>query len=250
MLLILVLGYAFHLYYNPVGHLASLEGRNFAQFITTPLDRAMPFMPWFVLCYQLAYFAPTATLLAAILTRRADAPLVRRALAAFLAMLYVQYAIYLIFPVSASALRVDPTTLGGGFLDRLIAYQYRIATPWNACPSLHVSACWYFYRLFTLNFPRLRWAYLAWFAGMVVGTMAIKIHFALDTAAGLVIGASAYRLFEHLTRRGSLAGVWPSTYGMAAFYLGSSALALLGLGALIHAAGYDGPLYIVTGFGQ
>src|SRR3990172_2872879 len=60
---ILLAGYGLHLFYNFIGYLASLRGVDFGPSLLGPIDRAIPFVPFLVHFYQVAYVAPLVAIL-------------------------------------------------------------------------------------------------------------------------------------------------------------------------------------------
>src|SRR4029079_3188464 len=113
-------------------------------------------------------------------------------------------------------------------------------------PSLHVSACWFFYRVLAKHYPRLRWPYLVWFAGMLAGTAAIKIHYLADGLTGLVLAEAAWRgVLLPLERRGACAWTWRSEALRFVVHWTILAALLAGIPLAMRASGYVGPLYVV-----
>jgi membrane-associated phospholipid phosphatase len=244
--LLLVTGYACHLHYNLIGHLASLRGFDYGPRLVTPLDRAFPYLPLFVHFYQLAYLAPAAVMMLLLARRGAEPSFYRRVLVAFLALLAIHYALYLLLPTSARDIRLPVERLGTGSLGDLVRAQYRLATVWCAWPSLHVSACWLFYRILSRHY---RWGsrlYLVWFLGMMFSTVAIKIHYALDGVTGLVIAEGIYRaVWLRLETSSALQWHWRSPLVRA---LVLAAVPAAVLGALVigmRLSGFAGPLYTI-----
>ncbi len=246
---LLLTGYASHLYYNLVGHVASLRGVDLGPHLVTPVDLALPYMPFWVLFYQLAYFAPVIVMALLLRRLRLDLPRFRRIVLAFLVMLAVHYVLYLAFPTSARAVRIPEEALGDDTLGRLVRYQYRIATVWCAWPSFHISAGWYFFRLL-LRYCRVSpWVYLVWFAGMFIGTVAIKIHHFLDGVTALLLAEAAYRgLYLSLEEVEACRWRWGSEGVRAAVHAGIVALLLGGLPLAMRASGFVGPLYTIGGW--
>lgn len=246
--LLLAAGYAYHLYYNLVGHVASLRGRDLGPYLLTPLDRAVPYMPFWVHFYQLAYLAPLAVVAVLIRRLRLDLPRFRRIVLAFLAMLSVHYALYLLVPTSARDLRLPEEVLGEGLAGRLVRYQYRLATVWCAWPSFHVAAGWYLLRLLFRYCTAAPWIYLVWFAGMCVGTVAIKIHYVLDGLTAIAVAEASYRAV-YLRMEASGACAWDPRGARLRLVAYAAAVAGLlgGLPVAMRISGFVGPLYTIGG---
>jgi hypothetical protein len=238
-------GYAYHLYYNLVGHVASLRGVDFGPRLLTWLDRAVPYMPFWVHFYQVAYLVPLVVVAVLIRNLGLDLPRFRRIVFAFVLMLTVHYVLYLSVPTSARAVRLPEEALGEGILGRLVRYQYRLATVWCAWPSFHVAAGWYLFRLLLRHSRIARWIHLAWFSGMLFGTVAIKIHYILDGLTGLGIAEVAYRgVFLKLEAARAFEADAPSAGRLAGY--GAVLLLLLGgLPLAMRASGFTGPLYTI-----
>ena len=240
----ILIGYSCHLYYNLIGHLSSLRGVDFGPWLLTPLDRAIPYLRLGVHPYQIAYFMPGLVLVLLLIKFRMDTPAVRRVVVTFLWLLFTHYALYLLFPVSARSIRLADDAVGAGMLGDLVRYQYRLATVWCAWPSLHVSACWFFYRVLAQHYRRFRWVYLAWFVAMVIGTVTIKIHYVLDGVMAMVLGEVAYRfVFVRFERTHALG--WPPNTVRAVIQLALLAALLAGIPMVMSASGFEGPLYTV-----
>jgi len=244
--LIVLTGYGCHLYYNLVGHLASLRGVDLGPVLLTPLDRSIPFSPGWVWFYQLCYFAPLVALVLLLPHLLRDIGATRRIIIAFLSMLLLHFTLYLVFPTSARSVRVPESSLGSGLLGALVRYEYRIATVWCAWPSLHVSAAWFFFRVLARV---RRWAglvYLVWFCGMFVGTFAIKIHYVADAMTGLIIGECAYRfILLRLDRAGAFADWGHNRTLRLLAHVAFLALLIAGLPLLMKVSGFLGPLYVI-----
>lgn len=244
---IIVTGYACFLYYNLIGHISSLRGLDFGPFLYTPLDRAFPYIPELVWFYQIAVPVPALTLALISWKIGRDVPVYRRVVLAFLTLLFFQFALYLLLPTSGTSVRLAEAATGEGLLGALVRYQYRLASLWCACPSLHVSACWYFYRLFARYYPHLRFLYLFWFIGMVLGTVGIKIHYVLDGVAGLVLGEAAYRfVLLRLERTRALEWRWSANRFGRLVLLAVPLALLAGIPLLMWATGRDWPLYTLV----
>ncbi len=244
--LVVLIGYGCHLYYNLVGHIASLRGFDLGPHLLTPLDRACPYMPFWVLFYQVAYFAPAIVLLLILPRIGWDVPAIRRIVVSFLLLFFVHFSLYLLFPTSARPIRIPESMLGEGALGNMVRGQYHLATVWCAWPSLHVSACWFCYHLLARYRPLVRWIYLAWFLGMFIGTFAIKIHYILDGVAGVLLAEGTYRwALVRLDTAKALRWEWHSQALRLACYAVVLTALLAGLPLAMSATGFSGPLYTI-----
>ena len=242
IVLLLSIGYAVHLYYNLIGHIASLRGVDFGPRLLTPLDAAIPYLPFCVQFYQLAYVAPLALVALSVPRVGADMAFYRRLWASFLVLLLVHFTLYLLVPTSARSVRVPDEMIGHGLNGELVRYQYRVVTAWCAWPSLHVSACWFFYRALGPQLPSWRRVYLIWFAGMMTATAVIKIHYALDGVTGLLVAELAYRLvLRRMQRTEWSPGQSLESRKRLALLAVMLVLVLGGLAGLTRLTGFEGP---------
>jgi hypothetical protein len=162
----------------------SIDGGR-AVSLATPLDGAIPFIPETVYLYGLVYGAALYPLF--VVRSRA---LLRRTALAYVVVIAVSLACFVVFPVTCAALRpplaeVDPGTLHGWGL-RLI---YRLDPPANLFPSLHVglaaigaAAAW-------RACPRHALLAVGIVAGTVLSVCTVKQHFVADAVAALALVA-------------------------------------------------------------
>lgn len=171
--------------YFGVGH-AIAPGA--ARELRTRVDDAIPFVPGTIWIY-LALF-PTA--FAPLFFLRCQR-LYRRTLAAYAVVIAVSLAVFVAFPVTSRALRVDPARLDPQHLsDWAVALVYRLDPPVNLFPSLHLSIA----GLAALSAWRARRAYgVLLSAGVVViaaSICTVKQHFVADGAAGLALAGAVF----------------------------------------------------------
>jgi membrane-associated phospholipid phosphatase len=152
------------------------------------LDRAIPLEPAWMLVYGSLYIFVVVLPLLVVRERT----LIRRALRAYLLVMALSYAVFLMYPTSAP--RPDAVS-GEGFAPWTLRIMYDIDPPYNCFPSLHVAyafvsalACFRVHR-------RLGRAAVAWAALISVSTLFTKQHYALDVIAGAAAAGLAYVLF-------------------------------------------------------
>lgn len=187
--------------------------------LTTPLDEAVPFVPETVYVYGLVYGAALYPLF--VVRSRA---LLRRTALAYVAVIAVSLASFLVFPVTVSPLRpplaaLDPGTLHGWGL-RLV---YRLDPPTNCFPSLHVglaaigaAAVWRTER-------RHAALPLLIVVGTLVAVSTTKQHFVADGLAALllVVGVDRALLQTYRPAEGErLHYGWQGPAGYVALQLG------------------------------
>lgn len=171
--------------YFVIGHMT----REWPAFVPeTSLDRAIPLEPSWMLVYGSLYVF--AFLLPLLVIRQPD--LLRRAMYAFLSVMLVSYAGFLVFPTAAPR---PAQVTGDGFAAWALRLAYDIDPPHGCFPSLHVAyscvaalACWRVHRGVG--------AAAAIWAGLIgVSTLYTKQHFIADVIAGALVAGAAYIVF-------------------------------------------------------
>ena len=110
------------------------RGRAFHE-LWTPLDRAIPFVPWTVYLYSWSYTFALYPLFTVRCPR-----LFRRVALAFIATITTHMACFFAFPVTAAHLRADLTSLPEDVWSAWgMRLTYAIDPPQNLFPSMHVS---------------------------------------------------------------------------------------------------------------
>ncbi len=159
------------------------------------LDRAIPVQPAWMLVYGSLYaFVVILPLLA---VRRWE--IGRRAMQAFLAVMIVSYAGFLLYPVAAPRpAQVD----GSGFLPWTLRLAYALDTPYGCFPSLHVAYSF----VSALTCYRLDKgvgiAAAVWASLIGLSTLFTKQHYAVDVVAGAALALIAYAIFLRGSPRG------------------------------------------------
>ncbi|MBI4345205.1 MAG: phosphatase PAP2 family protein [Elusimicrobia bacterium] len=205
-----LVGYVSFAYYPVVGWLAGTRGTDFGPLLRTPVDDAIPYLPVFALSYGLAYIAPMAAALAVLKLR--GMPAFRRVFFGYLGLLALHYAFWIAFPSSARGVMLAPEAVSSGSWAPAVRVFYGIAPPWNAFPSFHVAGCWYFYRVMPPG--RAAWSrlYLLWFLTMFASTLALKLHWFMDSVFGWLAAEAFYRaVHRRLEATDACAWTWDST---------------------------------------
>lgn len=153
----------------------------------TPIDRAVPLEPAWMIVYGSLY---TFMLLPVLVARHR--PLFRRALQSYVLVLLVAYAGFLLYPTLTprpSRLVVD------GFAAWTLQLTYSIDTRYNCFPCLHVAhslvSALTAYRVHR----RVGWIAILWTALTGVSTLYTKQHYFVDVIAGAAIAYLAYVIF-------------------------------------------------------
>ncbi len=147
----------------------------------TAVDRAIPFLPVFVV----PYFSYYLLLLTPLLVIHESQEL-RDAAFGYALIVFTSCVAFFFWPTAISTSYTDPLIRGLLAVDR----------PRNACPSLHASLS-LFCALCTrrnLQSPIARYGLWIWTVLVVSSTLLTKRHAAVDIAAGVVIGWIVYRL--------------------------------------------------------
>lgn len=183
---VLVVGYfigGFHL-------VAALATHGPVHTLRTPVDDAIPLVPWTVYLYSWVY---TSALYPLFVVR--GHKLFRRTVIAYLSVFTAAFATFVVFPVTSIGLRPDPRILDDRvFHEWGLHLTYVADPPYNLFPSLHLSiAC-----IAMLAAARASYR-LAALAAPVVVAIAITIcttkqHFVADGLGAVVLSAIVDRL--------------------------------------------------------
>jgi membrane-associated phospholipid phosphatase len=152
------------------------------------LDRAMALAPPWIFVYASLYMC--AFLLPLLVVR--GRTLLRQALTAYLFVMLVSYAGFVLYPTIAPRSESIPVRT---FADWLLQLFYDLDQPYGCFPSLHVAysfvgafACWRMDRSIGL-------AACAWAGLIAVSTIYTKQHYAVDALAGAALGLIAGAMF-------------------------------------------------------
>lgn len=151
--------------------------------LTTSWDRAIPFIPAFVLLYAAAFvqwvvgYTVIAHESSTALYRAVGADIVAKLLCA---------AIFLAFPMTMER----PEITGTGLFDRGMKLVYFFDAPTNLFPSIHVLESWMVARCaFGLKKPPkwYKWVMCAVSLGVFASVLFVKQHVLLDIAGGIAV---------------------------------------------------------------
>ena len=152
------------------------------------LDRVVPLQPAWMLVYGSLYVF--AFLLPIAVVRQPG--LFRQALKAFLAVMIVAYAGFMLFPTAGPRPDAVP---GAGFFSWTLRVLYDIDPSHGCFPSLHVAYAF----VSALTVYRVHRgvgiAALVWTALIGASTLFTKQHFVVDVIAGALMAYAAYLLF-------------------------------------------------------
>ncbi len=150
--------------------------------LLTPLDVAIPFVPWSLVLYHSYYLLPLAV---AIGSQPED---FTRLIRAAVPVLVVTFACFLLIPAEFPR----PSWVAAGPVwGPSFRWLHGVDGPANTFPSFHVEItvlAW----LCTWRW-RTRWFWTAWAGLVILSTMTTKQHFVADVVGGLVIAVTADR---------------------------------------------------------
>jgi len=148
--------------------------------LMTPLDAAIPFLPWTLPIYESFY----ALILAAAWVCRAEEFL--STLKALVVGNLIAYACF--FTLTAHYPRPDPAVISSPWLRSGFEALFSADAPGNTFPSLHVAVTW----LLTLRMRRRRWGglWLVWGGLVALSTLTVKQHFIADVVGGIALATA------------------------------------------------------------
>jgi membrane-associated phospholipid phosphatase len=170
-----------------LGTLYSLQNhaKPVVHVLSTQLDRATPFVPFFSVFYFIWYPFIFITLFL-ILQKRSSA--YYQTLVAVCLGILMANVIFLLYPT-----HVPRPLLGEGW-NYFVPITYRLDEPYNGFPSIHVLTCYLMLRGAGIlpKSSRLAVAVLAWL--IILSTLFIKQHVIADVAAGIALGEIVFRI--------------------------------------------------------
>jgi membrane-associated phospholipid phosphatase len=177
---------AFVLFVTLYAFTNSLDWRVPTSLPPTWLDENIPLLPttvWIYASYVLIFVSSYVI--------EKDIQQINRFVYASAATNIVSALIYLFWPTTFPR----PELTGDGLSVDLLAYIWRLDSPVNCFPSLHVSSSILPALLLWRNHSRLRILYLFWALAISISTMTIKQHHSADVVAGALLAGCMYWLF-------------------------------------------------------
>jgi membrane-associated phospholipid phosphatase len=158
--------------------------------LATPIDHAIPFLPWTCYIYSFVYTSALYPLFVIRCPR-----LFRRAVIANVLVITVGLVTFRVFPVTTVGLRADLTGYDLGVFENWGMWlTYRVDPPFNAFPSLHLAMA-LIASLSVLKANRgLGIAGLAIAAAIGVSTWTVKQHWIADSIAAVVVAVGVFWL--------------------------------------------------------
>jgi membrane-associated phospholipid phosphatase len=170
-----------------IGTLYSLQNhaKPVVHLLSTQLDRATPFIPFFSVFYFIWYPFIFVTLFLILQKRRSA---YYQMLVAVCCGILLANVFFLVFPTI-----VPRPQLGEGW-NFFVPITYRLDQPYNGFPSIHVLTCYLMLRGSRIlpALSRLAVAIIAWL--IILSTLFIKQHVIADVAAGIALGEIVFRV--------------------------------------------------------
>ncbi|CAI6069843.1 inositol phosphorylceramide synthase [Cohnella sp. JJ-181] len=151
--------------------------------LSTPLDRAVPFVKWFAVPYAVWIVFIYACLLYFF---SKDVLTFYRAIATYTLCALVCYFVYSVFQTTVPR----PALVGHDPLTRLVAYIYHRDRPFNCFPSIHCFSSYMVFRILAGSRfkTRLSLSLIGIGSGLIMlSTQFIKQHVLLDLIAAVVL---------------------------------------------------------------
>jgi membrane-associated phospholipid phosphatase len=146
----------------------------------------IPLVSWFVIPYLSLYVMPLAPFFAL-----RDKETTRKFALVTVAAIAFCAAVFLLLPLTI----VRPEIVGTSPFDWLLARLYATDRPINMLPSMHVALAYLFAFIVAKEYPRSRFAMLAWATLIAISTLFTHQHYAVDAIGGLAVAWAAWRIF-------------------------------------------------------
>jgi membrane-associated phospholipid phosphatase len=170
-----------------LGTLYSLQNHTkpIVHVLSTQLDRATPFVPFFSVFYFIWY--PFIFITLFLIFQKSSSTYYQTLVAVCFGILLAN-VIFLVYPT-----HVPRPQLGEGW-NFFVPITYRLDEPYNGFPSIHVLTCYLMLRGSRIlpASSRLIVAVLAWL--IILSTLFIKQHVIADVAAGIALGEIVFRI--------------------------------------------------------
>lgn len=164
----------------------------------TPIDEAIPLMPWTVWLYHTLIPCIIGTMFLLVKTRKVFLNVFWSAILATT----IIHICYLIFP----SFYPRPELNGAGITHLLVEFSYSIDNSSNTFPSGHVTFAWLmFWGAFDAKVVKkvlgLRRLYFLWALGVSLSTLTMKMHYIIDVVGGIALAAFCYFVVKEVLKR-------------------------------------------------
>jgi membrane-associated phospholipid phosphatase len=155
----------------------------------TPVDQAIPLLPWTLLIYLSDY---VFILLVMVSLKKSED--FTTAFYRMIAGIVMTFVVFLIFPTvyPRPSVPLDP------FWSEIFLYLHFLDQPTNCFPSLHVSITLIAAASLHGWRPRLRLATWLWILAICLSTLTTKQHYVLDVLGGVFVALASIRLTSRL----------------------------------------------------
>ena len=153
--------------------------------VATPLDDALPFLPWAMAGYALAYVVPLSLVFLET-TVEGHHRLSRAVLLAYL----MAAPVFLAMPVQDA----DPPVQASDAAEHALVVNRGLDTTKNAFPSMHVGLAVLLAMVGAHRSRAWGWGLGLCAAVIIVSTLFVKQHFLVDLPAGALVAWVAFRL--------------------------------------------------------
>ncbi|MBI3541893.1 MAG: phosphatase PAP2 family protein [Deltaproteobacteria bacterium] len=162
------------------------------QLPLTPLDRAIPLMPWTILVYTSEYylFVSAYFLFREELTRN-------KYIWSYFGVLFLGALFFIFFPTTYPRADWPLPTDTHPLIYRIFSSLREADDPSNCFPSMHVTCCYITAYAF-LHKGESRWhfwIYFLWSTAIAMSTLPTKQHYIVDVIGGLTLSAAGYWFF-------------------------------------------------------
>ncbi len=154
--------------------------------LSLPFEDQLPFYPALVFAYMLIF-----AIIAFVFLVVDDFLFFRKIARAFLICVTIHFIFFALFPVEYTLRpKVDP---GQGWAYGLVAFYYWVDSPYNCCPSLHVSNA--FLVSFILERYRPGWGWFFFPASVLIAisVVLVKQHYVVDVVLGFFVAWMVFR---------------------------------------------------------
>ena len=161
-----------------------------AHYVETALDRAIPFVPAWLTVYVLSY---VSWLVSGLWILSDEPARSYRVAGAYVVALLLSAAVFLLYPVSLH--RPEPT--GGDIFSWGMRLLYRLDSPENLCPSLHVLASYFCWRgaLGCCHIPAwYKWFNFVFLLLVCLSILFVKQHVIVDIPAAFIVGEVSFQI--------------------------------------------------------
>lgn len=161
-----------------------------AHDLSTPLDQRIPVLPVWITVYFAAFIPWIITLPWVLSESKRHA---YRLCGVYTIIMIATLICFLGYPVTIAR----PEITGDGIFDKAMRLLYRIDSPMNLCPSLHVVLSYLCWRC-TMDCQKIpkwyQWFNLVFLIPVCLSILFVKQHFVVDIAVALIVSEGALQI--------------------------------------------------------